>query len=528
MTRRITVDVYEADNTTYVGTLGSDKGRQWLDDLSAEGSYSIESKLDHADEALLTDTRVLRFLIDGTPRWTGLVEGKNVVLADPSGRQSGRVIGATGRGLLGIFDDAVILPELGFGRISPDTRYFGWMSRYYDHDGWDNAVELKQQNDPDDTKPWYGAPRGWPDPNAKWIGPTDGDTPPTDPGDIYFWGDYTIPVDEGGDYRISLTADDGFEFFRDGDREGAESRVALWGVTRQLDFIGDEGAHFFGNKLTNFDRPNPATNVTAFIASLAPMLGGGVALGDPVSGTSAGTKMLAYPATEPGMTAGHIVIVNLEENQSLDWHTDLTWDFTELVDSDGVSWPTELNVARPVGSSVSELLRQLTDMKAAEFSMDPVGKVLHAYVSKGTDRTSSVTVAYSVNVHKLAMSHVGPGKNSGVCRTAEGRWLLVEDATAVTAYGRRLVGLSMGSAPSTDATIEQASAALADTANPVDAHTDLQVEDDDFIDGTVETGDLVVGPLLSGSDTFRVHGLRFSEDDAGQPICTPELVRQVS
>lgn len=524
MARRITVKVYEADNTTLVGTLASDKGRQWLDDLSSEGSYSIESKLDHADEALLTDGRVLRFLIDGAPRWAGLVEGRNLVLADPSSRQSGRVIGASGRGLLAIFDDAAVLPELGFGRISPDTRHVGWMSRYYDHTGWGAAVELKQQDDL--AEPWSGAPQGWPDPNAKWIGPTDGDVPPADPGDIYFWGTYTIPEDEGGDYRIHVTADDGFDLFRDGDLEAAEARVALWGVTRTLDFQADEGEHFFGAKLTNFDRPNPDTNVTGFILSLSKMLGGGAAVGPPVSGTSSGTKMLAYPASEPGMTVGHIMRVLIEENQALDWHTDLTLSFTDTEDSDGVPWPVELNRAYQVGSSLSEVLRDLTDSHVAEFAMDPVGKVLHAYVSKGTDRTASVSVAYGVNVHKLGMSHVGPGKNSAVSRTAEGRWVLFEDTAAVTAYGRRLGGLSLGSAPSITAAEQQALAALSDTANPVDAHTDLQVEDDAFINGTVETGDLVVGPLVSGSDTFRVHGLRYGEDAAGQPVCTPELVRQ--
>lgn len=535
--RPITVQVYEQDNVTPVGALSSDRGREWLDDLSQLGSYTIESKLDHTDEALLTDTRVLRFCINEVPQWAGLVGPKNITIADPNGRKSGRVIGAAGPGLLAIFEDAVVLPELGFGRISPDTRYFGWMSRYYDHDGWGNAVELKQQKDPDDSKPWYGAPKGWPDPDAYWVGPTDGDIPGADPGggvpgDIYFWGEYTVPEDEGGDYTASTTSDDAWELFKDGDREGGESRVALWGVTRDLPMQLDEGPHFFGYKLTNFDRPNNATNVTGMILSLAKMLGGGVARGDVVARSSSGTKMLALPESEPGMTAGHIVLVNVAENQALDWHPDLTCDFDEVYDTDGVEWPVELNVSYPVGSSMGDMLRHLTDSGFAEFAMDPVGKVLHAYVKKGTDRTAEgegqVVVSYAENVSKLAMSHVGPGKNSGVCRTAEGRWVLFEDTAAVTAYGRRLVGLSLGSAPSLAAAQTQATAVLSDTANPVDAHTDLQVEDEVFWNGTVKTGDLVVGPLVSGSDVFRVHGLRFSEDAASKPKVNPELVREES
>lgn len=537
MTRRITVKVYEASNADvdYVGTLASDKGREWLQDLGFDGMYTIESKLDHADEALLADGRVLRFCIDNTPRWAGLVEGRNVTLADPSGRQSGRVIGASGRDLINIFDDAAVLPELGFGRISPDNRYLGWMSRYYDHSAWGSAVELKQQDDTDSSKPWFGAPRGWTDRDAWWVGPTDGDVPGATPGggtpgDIYFWGEYTVPVGEGGDYAGDTTADDGFELYRDGDREAAEQRVALWGETRTVPMQMDEGAHSFGYKLTNFDRPNPATNVTAMIFSLAKMEGGGIARGDVVSRSSSGTKMLAFPATEPGMTAGHIMRVLIEENQVYDWHPDLTLSFTDTLDSDGVAWPEELNVSYPVGHSLLEVMRHLYDSHAVEFAMDPIGKVLHAYVEKGTDRSTgvgTVEVEYAVNVARLGAKHVGPGKNSPIARTAEGRWVLFEDSAAVTAYGRRFVGLSLGSAPSSLAAFQQVSAFLEDNANPIEAITDLQVEDDAFIDGTVETGDLVIGPTISGTDTYRVHGLRFADDPSGsgRPVCTPELVR---
>jgi hypothetical protein len=530
MTRRITVDVYEKNNTTHVGTLDSDEGREWLEDLGGEGTGTIESQLDHADRAMLTHGRVLRFSIDGTPRWAGCEFELNPVIADPNNRQAGRVIGLVCHDLLAIFDYAIVLPELGFGRISPDTRYLGWMSRYYDHSGWGNAVELKVQNDPDPTKPWFGAPRGFPDPNAKWIGPAGGDTPPVDPGDIYFWGDYTIPVGEGGDYRASQSADDGFQFFRDGDLEAAEARVALWGLTRPVDFQADEGAHFFGVKLTNFDRPNPATNVTGYICSLAPILGGGVRVGSPVSGTSSGTKMLAYPASEPGLTAGRMIWVLVLENQTLGWHTDLTRSFSDTHDTNGVPWPKELNLVLQVEMSLTDVMRKMRDMKAAEFAMDPVGKVLHAYVSKGADLTiggSPVAVAYADNVNRLGMRQVGPGGNTTVSKTAEGRFVLSEDAVAVAAWGRRLVGLSLGTAASDGSAEDQTAAFFEDHANPTDAITNLQVEDDRFFDGTVQTGDLVTGPTPDGATTtYRVHGLRFADDDSGSgtPVCTPELV----
>lgn len=526
MTRRILADVYEGDNTTHVATLGSDRGREWLDDLEDEGSFSIESHLDHADRTHLTDGRVIRFSIDGRADWAGCEFELNPTIADPSNRKAGRVVGCTGRGLLALFDYAIVHPELGYGVLSPDTRYFGWMSRYYDHSGWGNAVELKLQSDTDDTKPWYRAPGGWTDPDAYWVGPTDGDVPPVDPGDIYLYGTYTIPSGEGGDYRIDLTADDGFEFYRDGDLAGREMRVALWGETRQIPFQADDGSHFFAAKVTNFDRPNPATNVMGFIASLRKMEGGGAIDGDVVSRAGSGTKMLAFPADEPGMTAGHIMLVNIAENQDLGWLPGLTCDFDEVYDSNGVPFPKELNVSYPVFTTLSEVMRHLRDLKAAEFAMDPVGLVLHAYVSKGTDRTASVAVTYGGNVNRLKMRHLPPGVNTVASRTSEGRSVLTERTASVTAWGTRFGGLSLGTAPSDASATEQASAFLDDHAEPVDAITDLQIEDDDWIDGTVETGDLVTGPTTSGGTaSYRVHGLRRSEDAAGQPVCTPELVK---
>jgi hypothetical protein len=527
MARQIVAAVYEADGITLVGTLASDNKREWLDDLSAEGSHGGEIKIGHADEALLQPDRIVRYSINGTARWQGVIEELDPTYADPTNRQSGRVIRWSGRGTLAVLEDAVVYPELGLGRVSPDTRFFNFASLDYDDSAWGTAVELKQQDDPDDTKPWYRAPRNWPDPNAKWVGPTDGDIPgEVPPGDIYLRGTFTVGVGEGGEYRFHITADDGFELYVDGNREAAEQLAGLWGTTRYVDVLLDEGTHLIAAKGINFDRPVAATNVFGVIISVSQLLGGGAYLGDVVSGTSAGTSMLAYPTTTPGMTAGKILDVILSENQARGTLPDLAWDFTDTLDSDGNAWPKELDVAFPVNTSVLDVVRHLVDEHAVTVKMSATGLTLHAYVAKGADLSATVAAEYGVNISRLAFKKVRARKNVALSRTAEGRWLETSDVTSVAAYGRREVGLSMGSAPSDDAADRQTAAFFADNAYPVEAITDLQLEPVNSVPYT----DFGVGDLISctaasgGTSAYRVQALRVSEDAAGQPIYTPELV----
>lgn len=528
MTRIITADVYEADGTTHVGTLASDTKREWLDDLSAEGSYSLEVKLGHADESLLTLDRIVRFAINGTACWQGIVEELDPTFADPANRQSGRVIRASGRGLLAILDDAVVYPELGLGRRSPETRYFNFASLDYDDTAWSNAVQLKQQSDPDVTKPWFGAPEGWPDPDAWWIGPSGADTPPVAPGDIYLRGTFTIGVGEDDDYRFYVNADDAHETYLDGDKVASEQRVGLWGVEQHFEETLDAGSHLVAVKATNFDRPSAGTNVFGFIMSVVKLIDGGQTYGLVVSRSSSGTKMLAFPSTAPGMTPGKILDVLLTEAQARGDLVGLTWDFDAVNDSDGTPWPNEIDVAFPVNTSVLDVVRHLVDEHACEVAMAPTGLVLHAYVSKGTDRTTgpgTVTAAYGTNISRLAFKKQRALKNVALSLTAEGRWVETTEATSVTAHGRREIGLALGGAPSDDAATRQTAAFFVDHAYPLEAITDMQLEAISATPGV----DFVVGDRIlstdssGGSSAFRLQGLRVTEDRT-RPIYTPELV----
>lgn len=527
MSRRLEVKVYEADGITLAGTLASDNKREFLKDLSAEGSYSLEVKLGHADEALLADDTIVRFLIDGTAKWQGLVEPRDIVYADSQNREAGRVVKCSGRGTLALLERAPIYPERGLGVVSPAERYFNPASKDFDVSGWGAATEFHLQDTTDDTDPYYSRPLGWKAGAAYWIGPSDGVT--SLPAPIGFWWvvkDFTIPVGEGGDYRLSWAVDDGVEWFLDGAKVAGESRVGLWGVTSQQTFLLDEGTHRVAARVENFDRPVSSTNATALVATLAKELAGGAVLDDPVIATDDSWKFLQV-TTEPGMTVGQILDVLLTEAQTNGYLTGLTWDFDATDDSNSDPWPVEVDVVFPVGTSLLEVIRHFVDEHAADFEMSATGLVLHAYVSKGSDLSASVEVEYGVNVGRLGFSKTPPGPNTALTRTAEGRYVEKERTSSVSAWGRRGVFLSLGSAPSADAADRQVEAFFDDNSEPVEALTDVQVEEvsavplDDF-----DVGDTVSATSSDGSmGDARVHGVRVTEDAAGNPIYQPELVK---
>lgn len=524
--RPIEVQVFEPNGATldYLDELTSDVGRTFLDDLPDAGSHTLEVKAGHDDEALLGDGRLVRYFVHNQPRWWGLIEDRSKVSADPEKRQEGRVVRVkTGRGALAVLEQAPIYPELGLGRISPTTRYMNFASLDYDDTAWGFAVELKQQSDP--ALPWRDAPKAWPDPDAWWVGPSAGDVPPVAPGDIYLRGTFTVGAGLGGEWRFFLTADDGFELYVDGNKEAAEQKAGLWGVTRSVTLILDEGEHLVAVKAINFDRPNPSTNVFGFILSVRRLLGGGQSLGPVVARSSAGTKMLAYPTSAPGMTAGKILIVFLTEAQAAGYLPYVTWDFDEVNDSAGTPWPVELDLAFPVGSTtILDVARRLIVERACDLNFDPATATtlkLQAWVTKGTDLTDDVTIDYGVNIGKLGHDHKGPGPNTILSRTAEGRYYETERTASVTAWGRRGAFLSLGSAPSDLAAERQSQAFLDDEAEPADIITEVRMETtpgdpvpfEDF-----NKGDRVLAPGFDGDlAPFWVTGILVGETEEGEP-----------
>jgi hypothetical protein len=278
----------------------------------------------------------------------------------------------------------------------------------------------------------------------------------------------------------------------------------------------DEGPHVAAVKVTNFDRPNPATNVMGFIFSVVKLLGGGIQAGDVVTGSSAGTKMLAFPATEPGMTPGHIVKVFVEENQTLGALAFLHLDFDETDDSAGTPWPKEVNLSFQVGATLLDVVQSMTAQGLAYFRIKPDSTTftLQAFSARGVDLSGTVAAVYASNIGALAHQRSAVGANTIMSRTAEGRWRIDEDTAAVTAWGRRFASVQLGTAPSDGAAADQVAKILADRANPADVITQIRLEGTSAVPYVnFERGDTISAPdFTSAAADFTVTGIHISEE----------------
>lgn len=519
MTRRIELKVYESDATTLVRTLTQDSGREWLDDLSDVGHGQVNVPVGSTDEAALTFGRIVKCFLDGVARFAWVVEDHQKTVAGPR-RNADRTTTVSGRGVLSLLEKGIIYPELAIGLRAPETRFFSFASGDFDHSGWASAVELKQQSSLAD--PWAGAPAGFPDRDAYWIGVTGDAATGVAPGHRYFRKIHNIGT--AGDRRISLAGDDAWDFYVDGDLVGSERRVGLWGETGHIDLYLEAGPHTFAAALENYDRPS-GTNVTGFICSCAPLVFGGV------PGTSDFRSDDSWLVDDnedapPGMSVGDVVGLLVDEFQTRGGIPDVTYDFDAQLDTDGDPWVNTYDLAFPVQTSILEVLRHLTEEHAAEFYMTPT-LVLEAWPQRGADLSATVTISYGDNISRLRFTRKGPGPNTTLSKDLYGRWIEATDSVAATGWGRHELGLDLGSAPSETAADRMTFAFFEDHANPVDVISDLQVEE---VSGAVpyvdwDVGDTVSAPDSSGAAAdYRCVSLAVSEDDAGQPKFKPELV----
>jgi hypothetical protein len=123
----IRVEVYDRDNpATLLAVLGETRNREWLEELNGAGSGSFEihdldPKLE-ADPTLLTYGNVVRFYLNGVLRHGFRIEAIDRVQAGPKD-DADQWLTVSGRGPLGILEDAIVYPAGGVGGV-PDPRVF--------------------------------------------------------------------------------------------------------------------------------------------------------------------------------------------------------------------------------------------------------------------------------------------------------------------------------------------------------------------------------------------------------------------
>lgn len=399
------VRVFDRTFTTELDVLEEETARGFLAEHSDCGTGRVEMLNDDPILATADYGTILRFDLDTTAQFAVLVEGRDTVSIDEGEEAAERTV-VSGRGVLAVFEDAVVEPDLGIARTPiVDARAFDYGSADVDRTAWATPSTAG----PIGAMPGVGEPDrplNWHDDDAEriWAPTVDPLDPPVDDGVTYFWLPFTIA--DADTYRLEATADDGLEVKIDGRGLISETRPFLFKETKTADVFLDEGDHYLAAKVTNLARPaSPSTNVAYFLATLWSLKTGGTDV-DAVIVRTSDTDWLAigYPADPPGVTVGKLIRVLVEEAQARGALDGVTLGFTDDDDTASVAWPVVADIVVQVGHDLLTVLRQLAETYC-DIAMAADSLTLNAWVQRGT--VTSVDLEEGSNLVRLVHQGVG-------------------------------------------------------------------------------------------------------------------------
>lgn len=520
--------LYDPTNTTLVSALEEAFGRRWRAQKNEKGSAALSLALDDPDRAALraVRNRVVRFTLDGTAVWAGVVRRPQVTLRASSEEEQEQADYPV-HGLLHLFDEVRVEPELGAGSISPKTRRFDHSSKYFDASAWDDAVEIKQQSATSPAQ-WTTdtgqAPDKFTDGTAWWIwsraqvvGP-----PPQPVGRIPWRYEFTL-ADEGL-YGFEFSADDGREIILDGEVIDADLGEFAWGNTHEVKRFLSAGDHVLAGWAENMPRDLAASNVAGFILSCHEMDNGGKTWGAVVFHSDDTWKVLDYPAAPPRMTPGHIVRVLVEEAQDRGMLTGLTLDFTDDLDSNGDAWATPVDLVVQVGDTYWNVLRQIIET-SVDVRMAAIGLELQMFNKGEMGTASGVTWNLDLDLASAGFDGEDATGTAMLTQDERGYWTWRE-APLIGVVGRVEVAEELGAAPSDDAADMMASAIFDEIGQARD-HGSFGVEP---ASGEVPFVDVLVGDTVTLVDVDEVpagvemEAATVAEDENGFAVFTVEAV----
>lgn len=203
--------VYDPTNQTYLGTLDEALSGEFVDEYNSTGVGTVAVPLESADAALLTKDRVVRVIYQNETRFAWFVETIERALA-PS--DNGYTLKATGRGLLGWLDDAIVMPQSGLSDFNSPDRPFNYASGPGDwrtSGNYQAALGVQWKNDTTSRK---NLPVRWKDPAAQWIWRTDPETVVQRGTVNWFYRDFTLT--ESKRVKFYASCDNAMEVYLDG------------------------------------------------------------------------------------------------------------------------------------------------------------------------------------------------------------------------------------------------------------------------------------------------------------------------
>ena len=253
MSGHLRLDVYDATNATYQGTLSAALSSEFVDEYNAPGAGTVTVPLDSADAALLVKDAVVRVIYRDDVRFAWFVETRERTIADNGNQYT---LTASGRGLLAWLEDAVIYPQGGLADFLAPDRPFNYASA---PGGWRSSgnyqaalgVQWK-----DDTTSRDGLPVRWKDPTAQWIWRTNPETVVQRGTVNWFYRDFTLS--SPARVKFYASCDNAMDVYLDGQQIMSSSdfdqEAASFTQMARFTIRLGEGTHTLAARVRN-DKP---------------------------------------------------------------------------------------------------------------------------------------------------------------------------------------------------------------------------------------------------------------------------------
>lgn len=513
-------------------TLSEAWGHAWQAQLHEPGDGTLV--LDNTDPALddIADGDFIQFRLHGQAVFTAQV-ADNDRASIAEGEEHDQVTTLKGPGHINVLSGAEVYPSRGPGALPPeDDRTFNWSSVPYNDGAWGFAQQLVTVAAAQ-TGAWPFQPFGEgfpPEAAAYMIWASVGSSTTAPGGDCYFRRTLTIGADSPRIIMYVLIDNYGEVYF-DGQR--ILSVAPTSGFT-QVTTVGLEvspGEHLVAVHAVNFEgdgevgQPNPPGGLGLAVYAAGP--GGAPASGTPMLVSNSTWKIAPYPPGPPGMTAGAVMRVCLEEAQARGALPGVTLGFTDDVDSEGVPWAEEANIATKVGTDVLTFFREMADTYT-DIEMEPARLRLRGYVHGGLGVAASAELhpptdpddPSSGNLANLTHRRVGQKPVNALLVKWHGGWAEAVDGGSVAAHGRHEAQLALGAAQSGDEALRVAVAQLDFYAHPREQYSaDIEPAADEEVMPFLafRPGDTVAVPARDGSlSNQRCMRLSAAMDENGQ------------
>jgi hypothetical protein len=249
----LTLQVWNPNNLTYLGTIDQALESEFIDEFNAPGFGQVTVPLNSADADLLTKDAVVRVLYDGAVRFSWFVETRERTLADTGNQLT---LTAAGRGLLGWLEDAIVYPQAGLQDFISEERPFNYAAKDGPWKSSGNYTAAQGVTWRSDSTARAKLPVRWKDPSAQWIWKTNPEQLVQRGTVNYFWRQFTLT--ESKRIKFFASFDNAGDVYLDGtlimsssdfDREAASFSQMVTFTTR----LG-VGTHTLAARVRN-DKP---------------------------------------------------------------------------------------------------------------------------------------------------------------------------------------------------------------------------------------------------------------------------------